>query len=339
MGASDDYRRWLREQGYMDEAGNYTEAGDRYLHERQGYDSDGDPADDTPEEAAARAAAAERAREGTREMEEIKARDRGSRPGGDPGELERVQRRHAAERLAERSPTAAALTPKYDLLPDSVAGQAQADPRMVAAQMRALKQLEDWGSGRMTQADMARRDLMRRELAGDERRQRDAVTRSYTERGLGGSGLEQMSMLGAQQGMADRLSAQDLALQVAVQDRALRSIEEAGQMAGQGRDQSFGEAMGRGNAIDRFNMVNTDIRNRNEDRRTDAERDVYGMAERRTALETGQYSGGGGSGGGERNPTTLEKVAEGFQAGLQGGAWISSEEDRRQEAADRRRGG
>lgn len=265
---------------------------DRINRERYGFDTT--PEDDAPEEAAARARAG---REGTREMDQIRADDEGYDSVGDwlgiTGDTEAAERQrtdNSLESMAEDMPTAEDLTPEYSLLGDSAEAEAYADPEMVDAQRRALAQMEQWARGEMTPADMARRDLMRRELAGDERRSREGVMRGMQERGLGGSGLEVMGTLGAQQGMADRLSAQDSAMQVAVQDRALRAMESAGSLASQGRGQSYDEARGRGSAEDRFNALNNATTNRQADARVQGRADAYQNVEDRTAMQLGQYN-------------------------------------------------
>lgn len=209
---------------------------------------------------------------------------------GDGGRAERKRADKELRRLREHMPYAYELTPNLILAPESEAAEAYADPRYVEAMNRALGQLEQWGRGEMTEADLARRDLARRQLAQDERGSREAVTRSMQERGLGGGGLEAMGLLGAQQGMADRLSAQDAALQVAVQDRALRAIEGAGQLGSRGREQSYGEERDRRSAIDRFNLYNTEARREHERDRVGARREEYQNQEDMSALALGQYN-------------------------------------------------
>lgn len=278
------HRAYLRRHGYLGPDGRLNEAGRAY-QQRQEQTREADTPDATRE----RADWAERAHS-TAGQGFTPGAELGDRLVGDGGRQERQRADQTLGHLYEDMPSADELTPEYGLLPESEAGFSHADPRFVEAQLGALGQLQDWGRGEMTSADFARRDLMRREGAQDEARQRAAVTRGLSERGLGGSGLETLGLLGAQQGNADRMSAQDAAMEVAVQDRALKAIEDVGSLSSQGREQSFGEAMGRGNAIDRFNAANTEIKNRQQDANVGARKDAYQNREDVAALQLGQYN-------------------------------------------------
>lgn len=170
------------------------------------------------------------------------------------------------------------LTPNYDyeyvtpdmLLGDSQRGWAYADQEAVNAQYDALDQLEKWGQGGLTDADMNNMRLAQMDNARAERGAREATMQQMQSRGMGGSGAELAGILGGQQGMANANNAAGLSMQIAAQDRALRAIEGAGNLSSGIRQSSFDEAYGRGSAIDEFNRANTgyqqDVQGRNTER-------------------------------------------------------------------------
>lgn len=312
---SPEHRAYLRSRGLIGPDGRLNEAGRAYKA-RQDTERGGDTEE------------ARREREDW--TSEIRARaEDNTHPVldwafGSGGREDRARAGNAIEHLGDDAPTADELSPEYGLLPESEAGAAHSDPRFNEAQLRALGQLEQWGRGEMTSADFGRRDLLRNALAQDERQQREGVTRRMAERGLGGSGLETLGLLTSQQGMADRLSAADTAMNVAVQDRALRSIEQAGQMAGAGRGQSFDESYQRGNAIDRFNAGNTEIKNRQADEAARARQQEYQNRENQTAMATGQYNRNASAADSERD---RQRGAAGEVLDWAGGLFNFDEDD------------
>lgn len=127
-----------------------------------------------------------------------------------------------------------------------------------AAQTRALKQLEDVGnSGGLRLQD--KEALQEAQLSGQaqERGQRNSIQSQMAQRGLGGSGFDVAAQLQGQQGNADRSAQSSLKVAADAQNRALQSIEGAGNMATQMRTQDYGEQAQKANAADRINQFNT----------------------------------------------------------------------------------
>jgi hypothetical protein len=194
------------------------------------------------------------------------------------------------DKLGGYMPTEDQLTPQYQQLGASQAAGATADPAAIAAQRRALQGLEEiYQGGGMTAADRGALAEGQRQQGAFMRGQREAALQNAQERGMGGGGAGLAALMSGQQQSTSALASQNAQVNLAAQQRALQAMQAAGGMGGQMRGQSFNEASSRGTAADRFTMANTDIANRQADRRTDATRDVYGMRERQTAMRAGQY--------------------------------------------------
>lgn len=139
----------------------------------------------------------------------------------------------------------------------------QMDPRLRGEQMNtleALKQLSDGGGENAeTRAIMSRilGDVARQEGAG-----RNAILNNMRARGVSGSGSELAMQLHNQQASADR--AQDAGLQqgAAAQKRMLDSILQRGRMAGDMRQQDYGELSDAARARDAISRYNADSRTR-----------------------------------------------------------------------------
>jgi hypothetical protein len=136
------------------------------------------------------------------------------------------------------------------------------------AQNRALMELENIGDqgGLRLQDKASIQDAM---LEGQvkDRANRDAITADMARRGMGGSGFEFASKLQSQQSGADQDSQNRLKIAAEAQDRALQSIEGAGDLATKYRSQDYDEkarAAQAQDAINRFNTQNQqDVASRN----------------------------------------------------------------------------
>lgn len=136
----------------------------------------------------------------------------------------------------------------------------QTDPALEQAQMDALLGLQEISDGGgLTTADRSRLN----QISMDENRQargaREAIIQNAEARGAGGSGLEMLAKLTADQDAATRKSSRDLDVAGMAQERALQALMQQGQMAGNIRGQSFGEQSakaGAADAISKFNAQN-----------------------------------------------------------------------------------
>ena len=147
------------------------------------------------------------------------------------------------------------------MLGDSAAGQAAADPEAIAAQRRALEDMSGDAStfrdiyrqGGYTDIERAQMERTMQQARANERAQRQAIEQRMGARGMMGSGQQLAAELAAQQGQANTAQMQGAEIAAAGQERALRSLAQASDLAGaqgrlssQMRGQSFEEEFGRG---------------------------------------------------------------------------------------------
>ncbi len=191
----------------------------------------------------------------------------------------------------------ATVDPAVGLQGDSWMWDAYADQDSIDAQKAALSSLEGvYQAGGMTEADRANADMRMRRSAQAERGQREAVQSQMAQRGMGGSGAELAGVLSAQQGMMNTNADYEAQLQAEAQDRALRAMEGAGNLATNVRTGSWNEASTRADSQDSIDNFNADWMgrnatnnaasvNQNERDSGQAYRDQYGF--RRSAAQQG----------------------------------------------------
>jgi hypothetical protein len=133
------------------------------------------------------------------------------------------------------------------------------NPKYAGAQNRALSELEDIGysGGLRLQDKAALQDAMMDSQTRDKAN-RQGVLDEMGRRGTLGGGLELAARLEGQSANQDRLGNQSLKIAADAQDRALKSIMGAGEMATNLRGQDFDEAGKKASAADRINMFNTE---------------------------------------------------------------------------------
>jgi len=136
--------------------------------------------------------------------------------------------------------------------------QIQENPQLLQAQMGALDKLgEITAGGGLSAADRGRIGQIGREEAIAEKGQRAALMQNAQARGLGGSGLELSSLLGAQQAGANRAANRDIDVENLAQQRALQAIQAQGNLAGNIRGQDYDKAAQAAQAQDIINRFNT----------------------------------------------------------------------------------
>lgn len=150
----------------------------------------------------------------------------------------------------------------------------EVDPRLKAAQMSALTELQDISSAEgMRAQDKALLERIFQQEAQTQKGSRDAILQNAQMRGVGGSGLELASQISNQQASASRQSQRDLEVAAMAEQRKMDALLQAGQLGGQMRGQEFGEQSQIAQAkdlVDRFNLsnqqntefTNVDARNR-----------------------------------------------------------------------------
>lgn len=239
--------------------------------------------------------------------------------------------------LRDYLPRQSDITPEWDLalegddltMERSALAGAQADGGAISAQRQALADLRSvYEGGGYTDAERAQLRQVQRNAALGEQAQRGALQQSMAARGMGGGGAELAGSLAAQQGFADRSAASADAVGIAGQQRALQALQQYGGLAGQIRQQSFGEEATRASAVDDFNRYNLDyrrgVRGRNTDRQnTYNEGTARARAagaqqafDNRTSLVAGMTGQYGGAAGGSRQDAAqrAQSTAQGLQA-------------------------
>lgn len=142
----------------------------------------------------------------------------------------------------------------------SAAAEAGADPDAIAAQKRALSELSNRITPELSDKERAIIEVNRRGQEQDIRGQSQAALSSARARGFGGAASEFQAGLSAQQGASERRMLEDLMASGMAFDRAERALRDYGTLAGQIREQSFGEEFKTGSAADDAERFNRSLR-------------------------------------------------------------------------------
>lgn len=146
-------------------------------------------------------------------------------------------------------------------------------PEFQEAQMKALAGLQEISDNQGTTASTrARMNEIAKDEATRERGSREAILQNAQQRGVGGSGLEFLSLLKNQEASADRASERDTQAAADAEQRALEALIKGGDTASAMRSQEFNEnariaeakdAINRFNAQNRqqVNLYNTGVNN------------------------------------------------------------------------------
>lgn len=134
------------------------------------------------------------------------------------------------------------------------------DPRLKDAQMSALQEFAQVGSGGMTPMQRAELEENRRNALASANAQSQAALQNMAARGMGGAGTELAARLSAGQNAANNMSAAGDRLQAMAMQNALDAKAKAAALGGQMRTQEFGEQADIARATDTINQFN--LRNR-----------------------------------------------------------------------------
>ena len=164
------------------------------------------------------------------------------------------------------------------------------------AQMRALRQMQEIGAqGGYTGLERDQIAQAQRQAAAAEKSQRDAQVQQMQMRGMVGGGGEMAARLAAQQGGANRASADATNIATNAQMRALQAMQAGGQIGAQQQT----HATNRAQAIDAFNQANTNrqqgVAQRNAASQTAARQQQTQDRMSVLAGATGQYNGNAGN--------------------------------------------
>jgi hypothetical protein len=180
-----------------------------------------------------------------------------------------------------------ALTVDYEQ--SQYANPQERDQFALGQERSAISALEDiYNSGGLTDADRQRLQASQMQIGQGMRSQREADAAALQARGMGGSGAEIASMLGAQQSGANASFSAMADVNTQAQQRALEAMTSAGQMAGS-----------RAGAADQFNQWmtghqqswydnNTNRRNATRESRVNARKSREDRNTQLTAMKTGK---------------------------------------------------
>lgn len=166
------------------------------------------------------------------------------------------------------------------------------DPMYKDAQTRALNSfLEMEQAGGLTLADQAAQNKVMNKVARQESAGRAAITNDMAARGTLGGGAELAMKLKNQQDGASRANEVGMDTAANAQRRYFDSILARGNMAGNMRDQEFGEKSRAAEAADRIAQYNADMRYRaNVQRNADRARE-FDQKMRRADARSGVRAG------------------------------------------------
>lgn len=184
----------------------------------------------------------------------------------------------------------------------SAMGGVSTDPALRAAQMSALRRLQEVGDlGGMDPESRAAQAEAQQESMRQEQAQRAAIMSSARARGMGSSGQSLNAALIAQQGSADRSAQMGLQAAADARRRAMAALAQSGQLAGQVRGQEWGEQESKARAADEIAAWNASARERSGLRK-----DQQALAQARFETEKAGMLGGATQG----DIAALEAAAE-----------------------------
>lgn len=175
------------------------------------------------------------------------------------------------------------------LLGPSAFREVQTDPRLRGTQMDSLAELRKIveAGGLDARAKASLEDALATQRT-ETRGAREAISANARARGIGGSDLELVNQLIAQQGAATRGSRAAVDAAAAAEARRDAALAQQAQLAGNIRQQDFGEASTRAEAddyIDRWNAANRQSQvNQNVGARNDAQ--ARNLGARQAVLDT-----------------------------------------------------
>lgn len=170
----------------------------------------------------------------------------------------------------------------------SAMGGVSTDPALRAAQMSALRRLQEVGDlGGMDPESKAALAEAQQEGMRQEQAQRAAIMSSARARGMGSSGQTLNAALIGQQGSADRQAMAGVQAAADARRRAMAALTQSGQLAGQVRGQEWGEQTDKARAADEIAAWNASARER-----AGARRDQQAMSTAGFGMDKARMLGG-----------------------------------------------
>lgn len=138
--------------------------------------------------------------------------------------------------------------------------QVNIDPRLKAAQMNALEQMQKIGVEGLTDEDKAVMNQIQRTAGREDRSRQAAILQNLAQRGMSSSGMELAQRLNSSQAAAEQAAQSADAQGIAAAERKRQAIQAASEIASGARTQEGREqealASAR-DAIERFNAQNS----------------------------------------------------------------------------------
>lgn len=201
----------------------------------------------------------------------------------------------SARLVLEKYKQEGTYTPELEqdiLMQTSAMSGVQADKQAVEAQKRALESISKRAQVGLTPEERAQAMRMQQETAKGIESARLAGLQNLAQRGQAGSGAELAAQLAAQQQGAQQASQNALDISSLASQRALAALGQQGSLAGNLREQSFGEGARKAEAQDvlgRFNVQNQrDVQARNIGAKNTAQQQNLATAQRISEMNVSQ---------------------------------------------------
>lgn len=168
----------------------------------------------------------------------------------------------AQKLVLEKYASAGTLTPELQQTftqGDTELGNIATDPRLKQAQMEALASLGRQGQTGLSPEDLAALNMIKTQVATEDKGNREAILQNRQARGMAGSGDELAATLAASQGSATRAAMQGDNQAAMAQQARLAALSAYGGQAGQMEAQDFSrqsQVKSAQDAINRFNTAN-----------------------------------------------------------------------------------
>lgn len=140
---------------------------------------------------------------------------------------------------------------------DTEMSKVQVDPKLRSARMRALSQLEDFGTGEANVLDNAATQKAISDAGVASRGRQEAIFSDLSRRGQLGGGQEIAARMSQAQSDADRLNNQMMGLETDRRKRAYDAVMGAGDLAGKMEAQDWDQKSDVAKARDVINAFNT----------------------------------------------------------------------------------
>ena len=135
------------------------------------------------------------------------------------------------------------------------------DPRLLAAQMGALSQMQQVGQTGFSDVDRAQMAQNLQQANANQQANQASILAQRNARGMGGSGDELAAELASSQAGSNQANANALQIAAQAMQNRLNATSQAGSMAGSIEQQQYGQLANAARAQDAINQFNTQSQN------------------------------------------------------------------------------